>query len=166
MDVLQSMNQLKDDRVHLLVVGDGDLMHQAKNYVDTHHLNVTFAGFLNQSEISSAYAVSDCLILASDYDETWGLVVNEAMACGLPAIVSDRCGCHLDLIEDGITGYKFEYSNTSSLTKKMKLVSSLSTDDVIKLGNQAQNNILRNYSIQKATDGLTEALNHCFKNPQ
>jgi glycosyltransferase involved in cell wall biosynthesis len=58
---------------------------------------VTFTGFLNQSEISQAYVAADCLVLPSDEGETWGLVVNEALACGLPAIVSDRCGCAEDL---------------------------------------------------------------------
>jgi glycosyltransferase involved in cell wall biosynthesis len=41
---------------------------------------------------------ADCLVLPSDFGETWGLVVNEAMASGLPCIVSDACGCAEDLI--------------------------------------------------------------------
>jgi glycosyltransferase involved in cell wall biosynthesis len=58
----------------------------------------SFAGFLNQSQISRAYVAADCLVLPSDAKETWGLVVNEAMACGLPCIVSNACGCAEDLI--------------------------------------------------------------------
>lgn len=57
----------------------------------------SFTGFLNQTEISRAYVAADVLVLPSDYHETWGLVVNEAMASGLPCIISDRCGCAPDL---------------------------------------------------------------------
>jgi glycosyltransferase involved in cell wall biosynthesis len=57
----------------------------------------SFTGFLNQTEVSQAFVAADCLVLPSDYSETWGLVVNEAMASGLPCIISDRCGCGLDL---------------------------------------------------------------------
>jgi glycosyltransferase involved in cell wall biosynthesis len=57
----------------------------------------TFAGFLNQSEIIKAYVAADCLVLPSDTGETWGLVVNEAMASGLPSIVSEACGCAEDI---------------------------------------------------------------------
>ena len=59
----------------------------------------SFVGFLNQSEISRAYVAADCLVLPSDATETWGLVVNEAMASGLPCIVSNACGCAEDLVE-------------------------------------------------------------------
>jgi glycosyltransferase involved in cell wall biosynthesis len=57
----------------------------------------SFPGFLNQTEISRAYVAADCLVLPSDYGETWGLVVNEAMASGLPCLISDQCGCAEDL---------------------------------------------------------------------
>jgi len=57
----------------------------------------SFAGFLNQREISQAYVAADCLVLPSDYRETWGLVVNEALASGLPCLVSQACGCAEDL---------------------------------------------------------------------
>src|SRR5262249_55832183 len=61
--------------------------------------NASFVGFLNQSEISRAYVAADCLILPSDAQETWGLVVNEAMVSGLPCIVSNACGCVEDLVQ-------------------------------------------------------------------
>jgi glycosyltransferase involved in cell wall biosynthesis len=61
----------------------------------------SFAGFLNQKEISRAYVAADVLVLPSDYGETWGLVVNEAMASGLPFVVSDHCGCAEDLAMQG-----------------------------------------------------------------
>jgi glycosyltransferase involved in cell wall biosynthesis len=56
----------------------------------------TFAGFLNQSQISKAYAIADVVVLPSEAWETWGLVVNEATAAGVPTVVSDRCGCSED----------------------------------------------------------------------
>lgn len=57
----------------------------------------SFAGFLNQREISQAYVAADCLVLPSDHGETWGLVVNEALASGLPCLISEACGCAEDL---------------------------------------------------------------------
>jgi glycosyltransferase involved in cell wall biosynthesis len=57
----------------------------------------SFAGFLNQTEISKAYVAADVLVLPSDYGETWGLVVNEAMASGTPCLISDHCGSAEDL---------------------------------------------------------------------
>lgn len=60
----------------------------------------SFTGFLNQTEISKAYVAADCLVLPSDHRETWGLVVNEALASGLSCLVSDACGCAEDLAGD------------------------------------------------------------------
>jgi len=103
--------------VHLLFVGSGELGAQlracchvvfdAKNpnfQLSTYKFQLShasFAGFLNQTEISRAYVAADCLVLPSDYGETWGLVVNEAMASGLPCVISDQCGCAEDLGKSG-----------------------------------------------------------------
>jgi glycosyltransferase involved in cell wall biosynthesis len=96
--------------VHLLFVGAGKLEPElraacqvvvepnAKPDLSDPRPPATFAGFLNQSEISRAYVAADCLVLPSDTGETWGLVVNEALASGLPCIVSDGCGCAEDLV--------------------------------------------------------------------
>ena len=101
-------------KLHLLFVGSGELGDElrrsckvafdadesAKDDLSKGQCDkplASFVGFLNQTEISQAYVAADCLVLPSDYGETWGLVVNEAMASGLPCIVSDRCGCAEDL---------------------------------------------------------------------
>ena len=104
---------LGDRPLHLLWVGSGELggdlrratsvRFDAEGQVvaatDDARVESSFVGFLNQTEISQAYAAADCLVLPSDAKETWGLVVNEAMACGLPCVTSDACGCADDLIE-------------------------------------------------------------------
>lgn len=109
--------------VHLLMVGDGELRATCEAHVKSFLASrlsplatVTFAGFLNQSEIVDSYVAADMLVLTSDAGETWGLVVNEAMACGRPAIVSDLVGCAADLIEPGQTGFRFPFADWSVLS--------------------------------------------------
>ncbi len=68
---------------------------------------MTIAGFVNQQELPSWYAAADTLVLPSDSRETWGLVVNEAMAAGLPVVVSDAAGCSLDLVREGENGFTY-----------------------------------------------------------
>ncbi len=65
---------------------------------------MNFLGFVNQSRLPEVYAAAHVLALPSGAEETWGLVVNEAMACGIPAVVSDAVGCGPDLVEPGVTG--------------------------------------------------------------
>lgn len=66
-----------------------------------------------------AYAAADVLVLSSSFQETWGLVVNEAMACALPAIVSDRVGCAPDLVIPGETGEVFPAGEVATLSERM-----------------------------------------------
>jgi glycosyltransferase involved in cell wall biosynthesis len=77
--------------------------------------DVQISGFLNQSEISAAYAVADVLVLPSAYDETWGLVVNEALNFRLPIVVSDQVGCAPDLVRHGDNGFVFRNGHTDEL---------------------------------------------------
>jgi len=110
-------HRLGGRHLHLLFVGAGELIELLRSQTlvvyDFEHKNfprnleappssrqitASFAGFLNQSEIVQAYVAADCLVLPSEATETWGLVVNEAMACGLPAVVSDAVGCCADLV--------------------------------------------------------------------
>lgn len=104
---------------HLLVAGDGPLMEECRRRAAGRGLPVTFAGFLNQGRIPDAYAAADVLVLPSDAGETWGLVVNEAMASGRPAIVSRQAGCCADLVDEGVTGFSFPCGEVETLAGHM-----------------------------------------------
>ena len=112
--VAQLQQRLPQRRLHILWVGSGELAAAlqagcAVTYDDAGGVRVpapgdprpaaSFVGFINQSEIGKAYAAADALVLPSDAKETWGLVVNEAMASGLPCVVSTACGCAEDLVQ-------------------------------------------------------------------
>ena len=160
MDILKAFKDLYDalngETVHLLMVGDGELRNECERFSRVNNLPVTFAGFLNQGEIVKGYVAADCLVLASDSGETWGLVVNEAMACGLPAIVSDACGCLPDLIVEGETGYSFPCGDIRALADCMgRMVSD--RDASRRMGEGARRHI-SSFSVEHAADRLIEAI--------
>src|SRR5262249_28602872 len=90
----------------LLVAGCGDRMPEMQAWAIGRGARVVWSGFLNQRELGRAYAAADCLVLPS-VRESWGLVVNEALATGLPAVVSEAVGCAPDLVGPGETGETF-----------------------------------------------------------
>jgi glycosyltransferase involved in cell wall biosynthesis len=145
--------------LYLLVVGTGDLLPQARAMAQMHALPVTFAGFLNQSEIPEAYTASDCLVLPSDFGETWGLVVNEAMACGRPAIVSDRVGCGPDLVSNGSTGAVFPFGDTAALAKVLVDLAS-APEQLQAMGARARRLVLTDYCIQRSVAGTARAVDY------
>jgi glycosyltransferase involved in cell wall biosynthesis len=88
----------------------------------------TFAGFLNQSEISRAYAVADVVVLPSEAWETWGLVVNEATAAGVPTVVSDRCGCSDDFATRNPYTRVFPMGNVAAMARAIEEVLALKAE--------------------------------------
>ena len=116
MDFVRAITEakLKDARVEGLMVGDGPLRAAIEELVRQENLPIRFAGFLNQSQIARAYVAADALVLPSN-GETWGLVVNEAMACGVPCFVSDKVGCGPDMIKTGETGATFSLGDIKAL---------------------------------------------------
>lgn len=122
LDMVQALEALPTDArasAHVLFVGDGPLRPALEAWSVERDLPVTFAGFVNQSSIADAYVASDVLVLPSDAGETWGLVVNEAMASGRPAIVSDQVGCAMDLVQGSETGAIYPCGAIDELTQAM-----------------------------------------------
>jgi glycosyltransferase involved in cell wall biosynthesis len=141
--------------VTLLIVGSGEAEERCREAARESGANAMFTGFFNQSELGRAYALADCLVLPSDYGETWGLVVNEAMATGLPCVVSDAVGCAPDLIIPGRTGYTYPLGRVDalstaldSLRAQLRAGHSFSTDC---------REHIAGYSFEKATEGLSSA---------
>lgn len=160
MDLLHAFDSIVKTvrNIHLLVVGTGELMEEAEGFIHKKKLPVSFAGFLNQTEIARAYVAGDCLVLPSDFGETWGLVVNEAMACGLPAIVSDRVGCGPDLIIGGETGYIFPFGDIHALSALLVQLSS-DKERLRAMGEKARQHIAH-YSVEKAVEGTLKAIDY------
>jgi len=104
-----------------------------------------------------AYAAADALVLPSDAGETWGLVVNEAMAAGLPAITSDQVGCSADLIVDGETGFSYPCGRVSELAQRMARLAA-DPDAALAMGEAARRLVTSRYSISRAVEGTLEAL--------
>lgn len=108
--------------MQLLMVGTGPLADACQDAAQRLGVRGAWPGFLNQSELGKAYAAADCLVLPSNASETWGLVVNEAMATGLPCVVSDRVGCAPDLVTPGETGEVFPMGDVPALTAALHRV--------------------------------------------
>lgn len=156
LDALEIARKSHGD-LRLLVAGSGELESELKQKAKERRLPVTFAGFLNQSEMPTAYAAADALVLPSDAGETWGLVVNEAMASGLPAIVSDRVGCREDLILEGETGFSFPLGDPRALAA---CLTTLARDPIraAAMGDSARRRVIELYSMKRGVDGTVEAL--------
>lgn len=148
--------------VHLLVAGEGELMAQARALVERERLPVTFAGFLNQTEIVGAYVAADCLVLPSDSGETWGLVVNEAMACGIPAIVSDQVGCGPDLVSEGVTGAVFPMGDIDALAQRLIELAG-DPNRLRAMGTAAGERVHAKYSVERAVEGTMAAIDAAMK---
>lgn len=112
------------DPYHLVILGDGVLRDDITKLIIELNLSeqVILTGYIQYEELPIYYALAKFLILAS-LSEQWGLVVNEAMACGLPVIVSERCGCSPDLVKDGFNGFTFNPENIDELCDRMILIS-------------------------------------------
>ena len=160
LDVLSALHKAlerSESSMCLLIVGSGELMDEAVAFVERLSLPVTFAGFLNQTEIPAAYVASDCLVLASDYGETWGLVVNEAMACGRSAIVSNRAGCSVDLVIEGETGLTFPFGDVDALADRLVQVAA-DPIGLKEMGVKARERVSEHYSIRNAVQGTLSAI--------
>jgi glycosyltransferase involved in cell wall biosynthesis len=98
-----------------LIVGDGPERCSLERLAQRLSVPARFTGFVNQTRLPTAYAAMDVFVLASDAHETWGLVANEAMACGVPVVASRAAGCTVDLVVPGETGEHFACTDIDGL---------------------------------------------------
>lgn len=108
------------DQAQLLYVGEGVLRGEIEKRVsEAGARHVHLLGFFNQSKMPLAYLLGDLLCLLSDADETWGLVVNEALVCGLPVIISAAVGCGPDLVTNE-NGWVVALDDTKQLAETLR----------------------------------------------
>ncbi len=140
----------------LVMVGSGPLEARLKKMVHGRlRAEVIWPGFLQAEQLPTYYALASCLILPSR-SEPWGLVVNEAMACGLPVLVSDRCGVIGDLVFPGINGYVFDPNDIDGLAFLMLRVASGRVD--LDAMGAASRSIVARYSPELWAKALADCI--------
>ena len=121
LDLLRAFAKAGVPETYLVYAGEGPLRARLEAEARTLGMSdrVRFLGFINQSQLPSVYAGSDVLVLPSEH-EPFGVVVNEAMLCGCPVVVSDRVGAGYDLVRDGQTGYVFGFGDVDALAAVLR----------------------------------------------
>ncbi len=96
-ELMRAVSRLQNSAVVLVLVGSGELQDEI-NAIAADPARFRVLPFANQSRMPVVYRLADIFVLPSAYGESWGLAVNEALACGRPVIVSDRVGCAADVV--------------------------------------------------------------------
>lgn len=155
----QYRKQTKSNSWDLILCGDGVLRYAIEQKIKEFNLetSVHLTGFLQQRELLPYFANAQCFVHAS-IQEQWGLVVNEAMAAGLPVLVSNRCGCFQDLVIEGKNGFGFDPTNSQQLTQLMLKISSHHCD-YINMGKASLEHI-QNFSLDYFANNLIQAVKY------
>lgn len=164
MYLLQAYKIYKDkyqDRAYQLVlVGEGSERCKIASYIKENSLSedVILYPFLQQSELITLYRNAEAFLLAS-IQETWGLVINEAMASGLPIIVSDKCGATKTLVKESVNGYTFSPMDEAELVDKLITFHSLSQKDKAKM-KEGSLNIIRDWDLDRFCEAVYDAIQY------
>jgi len=148
-----------------VLIGNGELEQEIVKTCEELALTeyVDLMGFRSYNELPECYGLAEVFILAST-SETWGLVVNEAMASGLPILVSERCGCAPDLVEKGRNGYTFDPHNVEELAALMVKISSEECDR--KAMGEASRKIISRWTPDTFAKGLMDAAEVALNAPR
>lgn len=143
-------------KAHLVLVGDGPMMREIKTTIkEKAILNVHLPGFVRYSRLPLFYSIADVFVHPPVW-ESWGVSVNEAMACGLPVVVAKTVGSNVDLVEPGKTGFIFEAGNPEDLANCL-LKLSCNSRLTEAMGNNAKQ-LVKDWSYDSVEKSLLKAL--------
>ncbi len=145
---------------HLLFIGDGpDREKLVSGAGELAGRRVHFLPFKNQQELVGYYRNAGALVLPSVYGETWGLVVNEAMAAGLPVLVSKKCGCSETLVHDGINGYLLDPDERASIESALVRCAAFDPEKRAAMG-EASRQIISEWGLERFCGGVLDAISY------
>jgi glycosyltransferase involved in cell wall biosynthesis len=158
--------ECKDQAWGLVLCGDGEQRKELEARIKIMNLesHVTITGFRQYDEIPVFYSLAKAFFLVST-TEQWGLVVNEAMASGLPVVVSRNCGCAADLVNEGGNGYLVDPNDIESITNRMKQISTASELDLHRMG-ELSNSIIEEWGLERFADGFSKAIGCSLQEPR
>ena len=153
---MQKLERTRKD-IGLLIVGDGveyePLAEQARGL-----RNVHFQGFRDLPDLPQYYATADAFVLPSEI-EPWGIVVAEALACGLPVIATRKVGAAWDLIQDGENGYVVPENDPAALAVA---IDRACRSDSFPLGGRESQGAIANWGMDSYVRGIHAALDYCL----
>jgi glycosyltransferase involved in cell wall biosynthesis len=158
LDAVRAVASMGPEAV-LAIAGSGHLERDLCAEASRLGVRLARLGFVNQSRLAAVYAAADCLVLPSAH-ESWGLVVNEAMATGLPAVVTDRVGCAPDLVIPGETGEVYRAGDSAELAQALERVRSRGGRRTMAAACRAR---VAGHSFAAATTGLVAACQSVVK---
>jgi len=150
--LLELAKKITDKRLKFIFTGNGVLEEELKSSAFNDE-RIRFIDFQNQQKMPVLYRLGDIFILPSKGPgETWGLAINEAMACNRPVIISDKVGCSTDLVKNNINGIIF---NITSPDRLIGFIKQLLQDDTLikKMGNQSTQ-IIKDFSFQHIVSAI------------
>ena len=158
MDLLKAYTQLDTPkRKAMIMMGDGALRQEMEQFINDNKLvDVVLTGFINQTNIAKYYMISDIFVLPSGLGETWGLVLNEAMIFGLPAVVSSTVGSSADLIKHGENGYVFKEGDIDELIKNLSML--IENDEFRTQAGRQSKEIIKEFSYSVMIENILEHL--------
>lgn len=158
-DLLRAYAELEEQirrDLGLIFVGDGPARQELQKRASEISVGeIRFVGFTHREQLPSYYALAEMMVLAT-YTDPWGLVVNEAMACGLPVIVSDVAGCVRDLVREGWNGLLVPPRNVVSLASAIRVLA-VQPDLRASMGVRATSHIA-NFSPQQWSVSIADAI--------
>ncbi|NBB30771.1 glycosyltransferase family 4 protein [Cellulophaga sp. BC115SP] len=143
----------------LIILGDGEDKAKLENLTKEQNVeDINFFPGVGWQEVPRYLALADVLVLPS-YSEPWGLVVNEAMACAMPVIVSENCGCAADIVKDGINGFTFNPYDINHFEEILIAV----MNDITKLEKMGKESerIIAEYTPQKVAEEMYNGFCKC-----
>ncbi|MGZ5443008.1 MAG: glycosyltransferase family 4 protein [Thermoanaerobaculia bacterium] len=142
------------DRAVVVFLGHGELREHLEVFAREHHLDVKFAGFVNQADLPKHYAMCDAFVLPSTY-EPRGAVINEAMACGLPVVVTDRCGSLGDIVQENDNAFVYPAGDADALARALDAL----IDDALRARMARRSHeIIATWDYARGVEGVKEAL--------
>lgn len=152
--LIKAFKQLNPQNASLLLVGNGVLENELRQAA-AGHPNIHFLPFQNQTRMPAVYQAGNVLVLpSSGPGETWGLCINEAMACGLAIIASNKVGCAVDLVQANKNGFIFEADSVADMVDKLNVCSLKSKDELADMGN-ASRAIIAHWSFNRICEAIT-----------
>jgi glycosyltransferase involved in cell wall biosynthesis len=149
----------------LVLLGDGPLRADLWRLISdlSLHDSVVLPGFKQYPDLPAYYGLAGAFIHASTAEQ-WGLVVNEAMASGLPVLVSNRCGCASDLVQEGVNGFTFDPYNVEELARLMLKLSTLNSQ--LSTMGDASRRIIADWGPERFASGLQQAVETALRMPR